>query len=277
MNRNIAEVKDLTIKIGKKTILDNIHIDFRKGESVLIAGRNGAGKSTFLKCLVYVILADQGSIVYHKRMDKGKIGFISDRVSLLENLTIRQSIDFHTSVYKIRDFDYTLTKELNLDLKHKIKHLSAGERVLFHLSLLVAQKPEILLVDEIIHTIDPYLRAQFLETVIDLMDRNKTTVIMVNHTFSEVEKIPERILLMEQGRFILDEKSESLRKKIKLIAIKSELPKEIPCIFKQETSFNTEYFIYPFKEEFRTAYSYEYKDLGLNEIIKAFIGGQYVK
>jgi len=277
MNRNIAEVKDLTIKLGGKTILDNIHIDFQKEESVLIAGRNGAGKSTFLKCLADVILADRGSIVYQRGMDKGKVGFISDKVSLLENLTIRQSIDFHSSVYNIRDFDYTLTKQLNLDLKHKIKYLSAGERVLFHLSLLVEQKPEILLVDEIIHTIDPYLRAQFLETVIDLMDRNKTTVIMVNHTFSEVEKIPERILLMEQGRFILDEKSESLRKKIKVIAIKSELPQEIPCIFKQETSFHTEYFIYPFKEEFRTAYSYEYKDLSLNEIMKAFIGGQYVK
>jgi len=277
MSQKIVEVKNLGIKIGKKIILDDIQIQFQKGESAVIAGRNGSGKSTFLRCLAQVILPDQGEIVFSKGITKEKIGFISDQLSLFENLTVKQGIDFHNFVFEIKDFDYTLINELKLNLNQKIKNLSAGERTLYHLSLLLAQKPEILLVDEIIHTIDPYLREKFVEAVIDLMDRCQTTVIMVNHTFSEIEKIPERVLVMEKGKFILDEKCEDLGKKIKRIESDVEIAEEIPCIFKRELPFFKEYFVYPFEEELRKKFSYEYKDLHLNDIVKAFVGGQYVK
>jgi len=277
MIEHSVEVNDLLIKIGRKTVLDNININFQKGESVLIGGRNGAGKSTFLKCLGSVILPDKGQIVFSKGTNKNKIGYISDKMSLFEDFSLKKGIDFHASACHIDKFDDSLIKKMKFDQNQKIKNLSAGERVLFHLALIVAQKPEILLIDEIIHTIDTYMRTLFLETIIDLMDKFQTTVIMINHTFSEVEKIPERILLMEQGRFILDERSEDLRKKIKKVVTKDTVSQDLPRVFQVESPYQNEYFIYPFKEEFRTAYPYEYVDLDLNEIMKAFIGGQYVK
>lgn len=277
MAKNIIEVKNLKVNMGKKRVLDDIHIQFQKGESVVIAGRNGAGKSTFLKCLASVILPDQGQVSFKEGISREKVGFISDRLSLLENLTVKQGIDFHCAVFHIKDFDYTLIHELKLNLNQKIKNLSAGERTLYHLSLILSQKPDILLVDEIIHTIDPYLREKFLEAVIELIGSCGTTVIMVNHTFSEIEKIPERVLVMEKGKFILDEKSESLGAKIKKVTSDAELPEEIPCIFVRGSSFFREYFVYPFKEGFRKKFSYDYNNLSLNEILKAFIGGQYVK
>jgi ABC-type multidrug transport system ATPase subunit len=152
-----------------------------------------------------------------------------------------------------------------------------GQRTLFQLSLLLSQRPEILLVDEIIHTIDPYLREKFLETVIDLMGSAQTTVIMVNHSFSEIEKIPERVLVMEKGRFILDQRTENLSEKIKKVESDTGIPDDIPCIYKRESEFYKEYFIYPFDEETRKKFPCEYRDVNLNEMIKAFVGGQYVK
>jgi ABC-2 type transport system ATP-binding protein len=277
MNEIIVDVENLSVSIGKKTILNDIHLQLQKGQAVVIAGRNGSGKSTFLKCLANVILPDNGRIVYSEDISREKIGFISDQISLFENFTVKQGIDFHSAVFRVEDFDFTLIKELKMNLNQKIKTLSAGERTLYHLSLILAQKPEILLIDEIIHTIDPYLREKFLESVIDLMDGLQTTIIMINHTFSEIEKIPERVLLMENGQFILDEKSETLGEKIKKVVSESEISKEIPCIFKKESTHFKEYFIYPFKEELRKKFQYDYKDLNLTEIIKAFIGDQYVK
>lgn len=277
MSQKIVEVKNLKVKIGKKTILDDVQIQFQEGDSVVIAGRNGSGKSTFLRCLAQVVLPDNGEIAFSEGIAKEKVGFISDQLSLFENFTIKKGIDFHMTAFEIKDFDYTLINELKLNLNQKIKNLSAGERTLYHLSLLLAQKPEILLVDEIIHTIDPYLREKFVEAVIDLMDRCQTTVIMVNHTFSEIEKIPERVLVMDKGQFILDERCEDLGKKIKRIESDVEIPEEIPCIFKRESPFFKEYFVYPFEEELRKKFSYEFKDLHLNDIVKAFVGGQYVK
>ncbi len=190
---------------------------------------------------------------------------------------MKQGINFHASVFHIEDFDYTLINELKLDLNQKIKKLSAGERTLFHLCLILAQRPEILLIDEIIHVIDPYLREKFLEAVIDLMDRCQTTVVMVNHTFSEIEKIPERVLVMERGQFILDEKSETLGEKLRKVVSEDEISEEVPCIFKRELSHFREYYVYPFNEELRKRFPHDYKKTGLNEIVKAFIGGQYVK
>ena len=94
MSQKIVEVKNLSVKIGKKIILDDVQIQFQKGESTVIAGRNGSGKSTFLRCLAQVVLPDQGEIVFSQGITKEKIGFISDRLSLFENLTVQQGIDF---------------------------------------------------------------------------------------------------------------------------------------------------------------------------------------
>ena len=277
MTEKIVEVENLKVSIGRKTVLDNIHIQFQKGESVVISGKNGAGKTTFLKCLANVILPDQGRIVFSEKVIPEKMGYISDKLSLFENYSVKQGIDFHSDVYQIQDFDFTLINELKLNLNQKIKNLSAGERTLYHLGLILAQKPEILFIDEIIHVIDPYLREKFLEAVIDLIDRCQTTVIMVNHTFSEIEKIPDRVLVMEKGQFILDEQTESLGEKLKKVVAKEEIPEEVPCIFKREASYLKEYFIYPFDDEIRKKFPNDYKDINLNEIIKAFIGGQYAK
>lgn len=277
MSKKILEVQNLKVNIGKKTVLNDINIAFEKGESVVIAGKNGSGKSTFLKCLANVIFPDQGSIIYTEGVSVKKIGFISDQLSLFENYTVKRGIQFHTDVFHIEDYDETLIKEMKLNVNQKIKDLSVGERTLFHLSLILSQKPEILLIDEIIHVIDPYLREKFLEAVIDLIDGNKTAVIMINHTFSEIEKIPERALIMEKGQFILDENIESLGKKLKKVISKDEISEDVPCIFKREESSLKEYFIYPFDEVLKEKFPYDYKAINLNEIIKAFIGGQYAK
>ena len=277
MSEKILEVQNLKVNIGKKTVLNDVNIAFEKGESVVVAGKNGSGKTTFLKCLANVIFPDHGHIVYGQGVTDKKIGFISDQLSLFENYTVKKGIDFHSAVYHIQDFDTTLIKGMKLNMNQKIKSLSAGERTLFHLNLIISQKPDILFVDEIIHVIDPYLREKFLEAVIDLMDRCQTTVVMVNHTFSEIEKIPERVLIMEKGQFILDENIESLGEKLKKVVSRDEISGDVPCIFKREETTLKEYFIYPFDKVVKEKFPYDYKDIHLNEIIKAFIGGQYVK
>jgi len=277
MSQKFVEVKNVCVNIGRKKILDNINLELQKGEAVLIAGRNGAGKSTLLKSIANIILPDKGSIKLSKDISRSKIGIISDHLSLFENFTLKQGIRFHTAAFHIEDFDYTLINELKMSLNQKIKHLSAGERTLYHLSLILAQKPEILLIDEIIHVIDPYLREQFLEAVIDLMDRCHPTVVMVNHTFSEIEKIPDRVLVMEKGQFILDEKRETLGEKLKKVTSEDEIPEEVPCVFKRESSYFKEYYVYPFNEELKIKFPNDYKSINLNEIVKAFVGGQYVE
>lgn len=277
MNDAIVTVNQLAVRFGRKPALDKIDLSLRYEESVLIAGRNGAGKSTFLKCLAGVIFPDSGRIDFAPNLDRRRIGFISDAVSLLENSTLKQGMAFHADVYGIRDFDDALIRDLGLDPHRRIKQLSAGERVLYHLGLITAQKPDLLLVDEIIHTIDPYMRSRFLDALIDLMAENRATVIMVNHAFSEVDRLPERILLMDKGRFVLDESSENLRAQIKRVVTSADIPAGLPVIFQRGPELRRECYIHPFQEEFRENHPLVFEDLDLEEIMKALIGGRYAQ
>jgi ABC-2 type transport system ATP-binding protein len=199
----MIKVRDLDVRFGRKRVLNDINVEFRKGEFVVIAGNNGVGKSTFLRTLMGIVTPLKGDIAYDKGISKKKIGFLSDKFSFFDDFTVNQGIDFHCRVYGITQFDDKLLRHLDLDRKQRIKTLSVGERILFLFSLIMAQEPGILLVDEILHAIDPYLRELFLEYLLEAIDRFNTTVISVNHSFSEIETIPNRVLIMENGRFIL--------------------------------------------------------------------------
>lgn len=198
-------------------------------------------------------------------------------MSLLEDFTLQQGIEFHSSAFEITEFDYTLLNHLRLDLHRKIRHLSTGERVLYYLSLLISQKPDILLVDEVIHTIDPYLREVALEAIIELMDELETTVVMVNQTFTEIERIPERVIILEDGKIFLDIKRDLLSQRIRKVIVRNNIDKVIPVIFKKESSIYKEYYIYPFEDEMEQKFGLRFIDIDLNEIMKAFIGGFYVQ
>jgi ABC-2 type transport system ATP-binding protein len=273
----MINVKDLDVRFGRKRVLHDINVQFGKGEFVVIAGNNGVGKSTFLRTLMGIVTPLKGDVFYDKGISKKKIGFISDKFSFFDDFTVSQGIDFHCRVYGITQFDDKLLRHLDLDRKQRIKTLSVGERVLFLFSLIMAQEPVILLVDEILHAIDPYLRELFLEYLLEVIDRFNTTVITVNHTFSEIETIPSRVLIMENGRFILDEATETLKQKIKKLESNVDIPGEIPVLYKKEVLHYKEYYVYPFSEELRKSYDYQFQDLNLTEIIKSFIGGYYVK
>lgn len=276
-SNNVLEINDLCLSFGKKKVLQHLDVQFQQGEAVLITGNNGAGKTSLLRCITGVYLPDSGRIRFGESITRKNIGLISDKMSLFESFTLQEGIDFHCRVFNIKSFNDSLIKPLNIDKNQKIKDLSAGERSLYHLSLLLSQKPGILLVDEIIHAVDPYLRELFLEALIEMIDEYNTTLIMVNQTFTEMGRIPERVLIMENGGFVLDEKRDDLHQKMKKILTDKKISGDIPVVFKKESPVLNEYYVYPFTAEMEAKYDLDFRDVDLTEIIKSFIGGYYAK
>ncbi len=275
MSQAIIEICDLSLRFSRKKVLRGLSFSLRPGEWAVIAGRNGVGKSTLLRCLAGVLLPDSGSVIRSEEATAKKIGFISDRLSLFEDWTIRAAIDFHSRVFGVGDFDDRLIQRLGVGKQVRVKNLSAGERAILHLSLVLSQKPSLMLVDEVLHMLDPYIRDLFIEALIEAVAERQAAVLTVNHTFGEIEKIPDRVLVMEEGRFIIDEAPETLCGLMKKIVSRETLPDGVPCFFKKTEGAYKEYFIYPFHEKLREEQALEFQDVALPEIVKAFIGGGY--
>jgi len=277
MNDPILEARNLSVRFRNRPAVDDATVAFRRGEAVVIAGPNGAGKSTLLRALAGAVVTDRGRVAFGRGLVRESLGFLSDRLSLYERGTLEEAWAFHRREFKIQESRRPILPGFDPGAGRKIQDLSVGERTLFHLSLLLAQKPAVLLVDEVIHALDPYLREKFIEAVIEAMAAHQTAVVMVNHAFVETAQLPERVLIMDRGRFILDERREDLEKKVKKAAAEGAWPADIPLLFEAESELRPERYVYPFREEWRGRPGLDFKDIGLGEIIKAFVGGAYVQ
>lgn len=270
-------VKDLSFSYGKLKVFENFNLDIPEGQVCLITGINGVGKSTLLRLMAGVLRPAKGEIIFDEKLGddpKRKIGFISDILSLYESLTVSKSIGLHKSVYGLSNFDDSLIRHTKIGQSQKIKELSSGQKTIFHLSLILSIEPEILLIDEIIHSIDAYLRRVFLEQLIQLQSQRKITVVMVNLNFHDIEHMVERVILLKKGEVAVDEKIDGLKARVKKI-ISASPPQSIPVLSQINYSGHSEFFVYPFQEEFRAKIEGEVVDLNLTEIVSAFIGGEY--
>lgn len=273
----LADVRGLHLSFGRRRVLRGAAAQFKRGESVLIAGKNGTGKTTFLRCLAGVLRPDRGRIAWAPDVTPKKIGFVSESLSFYEDWSVEQGIAFHRRVFDLSGFDDRLLKRLRLKSGRRIKELSRGERVIFLFSLAISQQPQILLVDEILNHMDAYLRELMLEALIEAIDSFGTAVLLVNHTFQDAARLPERVLFMADGLFTVDESCEALQAGVKKVVAAAPPPPDIPVLFRREDEHFREYVIYPFREEMRKRIRGEVQDLGLPEILKAFIGGSYVE
>jgi ABC-2 type transport system ATP-binding protein len=273
----MIDIRSLSFSYGKTQVFKDFDLQIPDNQICLITGINGVGKSTLLRLVAGVLRPDKGKILYGPKMSadpRKKIGFISDALSLYKSLTVAQAIDFHKSVYALTSFDDSLIKHTKIGSNQRIKELSIGQRTILHLSLILSIEPEIVLIDEIIHSIDAYLRKVFLEQIVQLISDRHITVVMVNLNFHDIENLIERVILLKSGEIAVDENIEDLKKKVKKI-VSSRRPEAVDILYEVHYADHSEFFIYPFAIDLREKLTGEIVDLNLTEIVSAFIGGEY--
>jgi len=224
MNKTpIIQVKNLVKKFGNFTANDNLTFDVYKGEIFGFLGANGAGKTTAIRILCGLSVPTSGKIkvagydVYRQTEQiKKNIGYMSQKFSLYEDLTIRENIRFYAGIYGLsrkvinKRTDELLSKLNIINLGDKlISSLPLGWKQKLAFSIAIFHKPEIVFLDEPTGGVDPITRRQFWDMIYDAANES-ITVFVTTHYMDEAEYC-DRISIMVDGRIEALDSPEGLK------------------------------------------------------------------
>lgn len=198
-------VRNLYKKFKDDEILKGIDLDIEKGEVVSIIGASGGGKSTFLRCLIGLEDINSGTI---ETPDKSKMGMVFQSFNLFPHKTAAQNI--MESLIVVDKMDKKEAREVALNLLEKVglkdkadmypKTLSGGQKQRVAIARAMAKNPDVLLFDEPTSALDPDMVKEVLNVIQILKETSDMTMVIVSHEIDFVNKISDRIVVIEKGK-----------------------------------------------------------------------------
>ena len=208
------ETQELTKKFGDFVAVNGLTIDVKPGEVFAFLGANGSGKTTTIRMLCGIITPTSGSgrvlgfdVATQGEAIKSRIGYMSQRFALYEDLTVRENVEFYAGVYGVRGRRlHTRAAELiemaglNGRERTLAAHLSGGWKQRLALGCAIVHDPPLLFLDEPTAGVDPVSRRSFW-TLIYGLARRGTTIFLTTHYIDEAEHA-DRVALMDRGNLI---------------------------------------------------------------------------
>lgn len=211
----VLSVKNLTKSYKNKRAVNGVSFEVKKGEIFALLGPNGAGKTTTMKCILGLRKPDSGSILL-----SGSFSYLPEQKELYRYTTVEKMVKITQQITK--DFDaekaFSLLKEFQIPLKEKIANLSHGMTTLTYLSLVLAQRAELYLLDEPTWGLDPLMRNRVLEMIRGLSADGRS-VLYTSHILSEVERVADTVAIMVSGRIVELDNLDDLKEKYTLCVV----------------------------------------------------------
>jgi Cu-processing system ATP-binding protein len=212
---------NVTKKFGKLTALNDINTTCNKGQSISLIGPNGSGKTTFIKCLLGMVVPDSGFITFNKqnishdwkyREQIGympQIGRYPDNMSIAQILVMMKDIRKKTSA----ELDEELIEsfELNKIMDKRMRTLSGGTRQKVSAALAFLFNPEVLILDEPTAGLDP-LASEILKDKIRKVKKEGKLILITSHVLSDLDDIISEIIYMQDGQLVFHKTWELLKK-----------------------------------------------------------------
>jgi len=209
MNEIVLETKGLTKYYGDSLAVDHLDLKIPRGCICGFVGRNGAGKTTAIKLMLGLLRPTAGSSRLlgwdSSRLTpaiRQRIGYVTEGHRLFRWMSIAGLEKFQRAFYPNQwddKFFADMIEYFDLPKKKKIKHLSNGQRAQVSLALALAPNPELLIMDDPTLGLDAAIRRQFLEGMIGLIMREGRTVLFSSHILGDVERVSERIVVIDKG------------------------------------------------------------------------------
>ena len=215
-------VKKLEKSFENQKVLRGIDLEIQDGETVVLIGSSGSGKSTFLRCLNLLNVPDKGQIFIdgqeitkpktNLNKLRAKVGMVFQSFNLFEKLNIIENIKLaprkvlHLSNKQAEKEAMELLKRVGLANKayDYPKNLSGGQKQRVAIARALAMHPEVILFDEPTSALDPEMVGEVLEVIKDLAKDHSRTMVIVTHEMSFAREVGTRLIFLDKGKIIED-------------------------------------------------------------------------
>ena len=207
---NLIEVSHITKDYGDNKGIFDVSFELRKGEILGFVGANGAGKTTTIRNIMGFLKPDSGNIKI-KNLDswqdaektKKYIGYVPGEIAFPDLKTGTEFLKSQAEFCDVKDLSYAneITKRLQLDTSANLKRMSKGMKQKTALVSALLSNPEILILDEPTTGLDPLMRVSFLNILSEEKKKGKT-ILISSHLYEELEKIADRVMLIDKGKII---------------------------------------------------------------------------
>ncbi|SDZ06036.1 polar amino acid transport system ATP-binding protein [Proteiniborus ethanoligenes] len=223
----MIKVSGLFKQFGDLKVLNNVNIEIKKGEVVVIIGPSGSGKSTLLRCLNLLEEPTDGEIIFEGMsirsknnnidLQRQKMGMVFQQFNLFPHLNVLDNITI--SPIKVKGVSKEEAKNIALDLLRKIgledkinaypQNLSGGQKQRIAIARALAMSPDVMLFDEPTSALDPEMVGEVLE-VMKSLAKEGMTMVVVTHEMAFAKEVADRIIFMDEGNIIEEGTAEEI-------------------------------------------------------------------
>ncbi|WP_395373297.1 ABC transporter ATP-binding protein [Marinicella sp. W31] len=218
--------------------LQDMNLSLPKGEIMGLIGPNGAGKSTTIRILMGLVKPDSGSVsvlghaVPEQQVEaKYGVGYASEDMRLYKQATVQWHMEFVRKVY-LQQWDQgyaeSLLKRFDVLPQQKVKGLSHGQRVKTGLLLILARRPDLLILDEPTTGLDPVARKEVLNELIEVMADDDRSILFSSHNTQDVEQLSDHITFIDRGKVVSSHDKESYVESWRRMRLRWDSDKALP-------------------------------------------------
>src|SRR6266487_1457099 len=207
-------------KFGKLKALNNVSATCGKGKCIALIGPNGSGKTTFIKCLLGMVVPDSGFITFNKKnishewQYRSHVGYMPQMGRYPDNMTIAQVLDMMKDIRKnkTQQTDEELIKAFGLNeiMRKRISTLSGGTRQKLSASLAFLFNPDVLILDEPTSGLDP-VAAEILKEKITAEKKKGKLILITSHILSDLDDLITDVMYMQEGQLRFHKSLKDLR------------------------------------------------------------------
>ena len=214
----LLKIEHIYKRYDQKEVLKDINLNIGNGKIIGLLGKNGTGKTTLIKLINDLLTPSKGNIYVKGKPigveSKKVISYLPERTYLNKSMKVCEVLDYFNDFYDNFDIKKAkiLLKDLKLDINEQLSKMSKGMQEKVQLVLVMSRKADLYILDEPLGGVDPATRDYILDTILNNFNEN-ASVIISTHLISDIERILDEVIFINDGKIVLHEMTDKLREK----------------------------------------------------------------